>query len=224
MERTLEWSAPDGAPRRARLESPAGPTPLPAALIAVDDAAAEFARRLTRALLEAGWCGLELRASALGAAHGDRARAAELEAALTALAGEPELDADRLALVGVGALGTQAFLCACTGRRAAAVVDVCGPLVHASLDAERPVQPLDMVLNLGVPALIVHADEDERFGVAQASAAVARIERALRSVERVGLPGRAADFLDPTASGYHAERAERAARSIADFLRAVSDE
>jgi dienelactone hydrolase len=223
MRRTLEWSAPDGGARRGLLELASDAGPRPAALIAHDDAGA-FAELLARALVAAGWGALRVPAAGLGAARADRARTAELEAALGALAQDPQVQPELVAIVGIGALGAQAFLCACASRRAAAVVVVCGALVHAALDAEHPVQPLDMLLNLSAPALIVHAEEDERCGTAQASSAVARIERALRSAERVAVPGPAAGFLDPTSAGYHAGRAERAAASIAAFLRALSDE
>lgn len=223
MQRTLEWSAPDGSARRGRLELAAGDGPAPAALVAFDGAPA-FAERLARALADAGWSALIVPAAGLGDATADRARVAELETALAALAREPAVRGGPVALVGIGALGAQAFLCACASRRVAAVVDVCGPLVHATLEAEHPVQPLDMLLNLSAPALLVHAEDDARFGTSAASSAAQRIERALRTAERVAVPGRAADFLDPTSAGYHASRAERAAASIVAFLRALSDE
>jgi dienelactone hydrolase len=224
VARTLEWSAPDGAPRRAELAAGAGAAPRPAALVVADAQADTFARALCGELARAGWSSLRASAQDLGAEGGDRTRGAEFEAALAALAAAEGVDARPLALVGVGEAGTQAFLCACASRRAGAVVDVCGPLIHPALDAQRPVQPLDMLLNLGAPALLVNAAEDERFGSAAAAAAAARIERALRSVERCELPGRAADFLDSTSPGYHRERAEHAARSIVAFLSELSDE
>ncbi|HVS17295.1 MAG TPA: dienelactone hydrolase family protein [Planctomycetota bacterium] len=224
MARTLEWSSPDGAPRRGEFEAVAGTAPRPAAFVVADAHAAAFARALCGEMARTGWSWLYAGAEDLRAAGGDRARGAELEAALAALAQVDGVDEDLLALVGVGEAGTQAFLCACASRRVGAVVDVCGPLIYAGLDAQHPVQPLDMVLNLGAPALLVNAAEDERFGSAAAGAAAARIERALRSVERVELPGRAADFLDATSPGYDRERTAHAARSIASFLRELSDE
>ena len=224
MPRRLEWTAPDGAPRGAALEPAAGAGPRPAALVVADARAADFARALCAALGDAAWVSLRVDAAELGAQDGDRARAAELEAALAALAEVDDVDPDRLALVGVGEAGTQAFLCACASRRVGWVVDVCGALSYADLDARRPVQPLDMVLNLGAPALLVNAADDERFGAAQAAAAAARIERALREVARVELPGRAEGFLDPSSPGYHPQHAERAVRSITSFLCELADE
>lgn len=224
MASTLEWCAPGGASRRAELRAPAGEGPFAAALVVAPAAAASFARALCVELEASGWCTLRADSEDFAAAGGDRAANAELEHALAALADVAGVDEDALALVGVGEWGCLAFLCACQSRRVAAVVDVCGALVRPGLDAQHPVQPLDMVLNLGAPALLVNASEDERFGSAAASAAAARIERALRSVERAEVPGRSADFLDPSSGGYHAERAAHVARSIATFLREQADE
>jgi dienelactone hydrolase len=221
MGRTLQWSAADGAARQGLLEHARSDAPRPAALIAFDEGAQAFADTLAATLHAAGWSTLRLSGSALADTHGDRARAAELERALAALAGVEGIDARRLALVGVGMLGTQAFLCACASRRVAALVDVCGPLQHESLDAQRPVQPLDMLLNLGAPCLIVHARDDARFGVAQATAAAARMERAARSVELVTMPCRARDFLAAGSDGYHVARA---ASAVSDFLAALRED
>lgn len=224
MERTLQWSAADGAAREARLDHAPADESRPAVLIAFDARAQAFADTLAAALQASGWSTLRLSDGALDGARGDRARSAELERALAALAGVTGIDARRLALVGVGALGTQAFLCACASRRVAALVDVCGALHHDSLDAEHPVQPLDMLLNLGAPCLIVHAKDDARFGAAQASAAAARMERAARSVELVTMPGRADDFLVAGSDGYDPESGQCAAAAVADFLAALRDD
>jgi dienelactone hydrolase len=224
MARSLEWNAPGGVPRSAELTPASGEAARPAALVVADARATDFARALCAELGRAGWSTMRADAALLDGLSGDRARSAELEAALGALADVDGVDADLLALVGVGEAGTQAFLCACASRRVAAVVDVCGPLTYPSLDALRPIQPLDMLLNLGAPVLLVNATEDERFDGAAASAAAARIERALRSVERVELRGRSSSFLDPTSPGYDRDRAEHAVRSIASFLCEQSDE
>lgn len=224
MQRTLEWSAADGASRRGPIDHASADAPGPAALIVFETPVRGFADALALALNESGWTTLRLSVEALDGVRGDRARAAELERALAALDGVEGVDGRRLALVGIGAIGTQAFLCACASRRVAAVVDVCGPLHHASLDAEHPVQPLDMLLNLGAPCLIVHAQDDTQFGEAQASAAAARLERAARNVERVALSGRADDFLVAGSRGYHAAHAERALSAIADFLAELGDD
>lgn len=224
MRRTLEWSASDGSARRASLDHAREEVARPAALIAFDARAQGLADELAAALHAAGWSTLRLSDGELGPAQGDRARVAELERALAALADVPGVDGRCLALAGIGPIGTQAFLCACASRRVAALVDVFGPLEHESLDAEHPVQPLDMLLNLGAPCLIVHAQDDALFGAAQARAAAARLERAARSVELAALPGRTEDYLAPASDGYHAGRRATAAAAIASFLVALRDE
>src|SRR6187402_1779495 len=115
MQRTLEWSAPDGSVRRGRLELAAAEGPGPAALVA-DDGASAFAELLARALAQAGWSALCVPSEGLGAARADRARTAELETALAALARDAKVAGGLVALVGIGAIGAQAFLCACASR------------------------------------------------------------------------------------------------------------
>lgn len=82
-----------------------------------------------------------------GALASDRAALAELGAVLDELARRPEVDRERLAVVGLGRGGTLAFLLGCT-RRLAAVVDVDGPVLHPELSPARPIQPLELALNL----------------------------------------------------------------------------
>jgi dienelactone hydrolase len=221
----LEWMAPAGVAHGGELYLPASAdAPRPAALIVGDPSAApEFARELAVALRDMGWVAVVADPADVVRSGTDRAVLHYLESALAALALRREVDARALALIGLGAAGTQAFLCACTSRRVAAVVDVAGPLVHAELDASRPVQPLDMVLNLTAPVLIVHAAADTRPGPAEVLRAVAVLERAQRSVEVLEIEGRSAEFLDAASGGYHAARAASVRAAIATFLRAAID-
>ncbi|MFT7679465.1 MAG: carboxymethylenebutenolidase [Planctomycetota bacterium] len=56
--------------------------------------------------------------------------------------------------------GTLAFLAGCQSRRFQAVVDFYGRIVYPELSENQPVQPLEMLLNLGVP-LIGHFGSDD---------------------------------------------------------------
>lgn len=60
---------------------------------------------------------------------------------------------EQLVLVGLGDLGTAAFLQACKSRRVGALMIMDAPLILESLDAKRPIQPLEMLLNLSAPML-----------------------------------------------------------------------
>jgi len=83
----------------------------------------------------------------------DRDAVARLEAALDELARHPGVDGDRLAAVGFGTGATLAFLLGCKSSRVAAVVGFAGRIVYPELSAEKPVQPLELALNLGCPLL-----------------------------------------------------------------------
>jgi len=87
----------------------------------------------------------------------DRAALAELATERDRLVRDGA-DPARLALLGLGRGGTLAFLCACAWR-VAATVDVEGPVVHATLSKERPIQPLELALNFEGALLVVRAPE-----------------------------------------------------------------
>jgi len=91
-------------------------------------------------------------------ARGDHREAGrEIEAGLKRLAQVEGAGADPLLIVGVGSSGTAAFLQACRSRRVGALAIVDVPLILDALDAQRPVQPLEMLLNLDVPLLRVES-------------------------------------------------------------------
>ena len=85
---------------------------------------------------------------------------ADLEAATAALAADPVVDADRIAAMGFCIGGKLAFLLGCQSRRLAAVGDFYGKVRYADLDADHPVQPLEMALGLESPLLAVFGAED----------------------------------------------------------------
>jgi len=162
--------------------------------------------------------GFEVAEHALGAEarESDRAALPELDGALDRLRRRPGVDPERVAVLGIGRGGTLAFLLGCT-RRLAAVVDVDGPVLHAELSASRPIQPLELALNL----------EGAFLGVFSAEGAVGAEERELlreclvsaaRPFEIVEAPGREI-VVDPRLPGYDGAQAMEPWRRVLAFLR-----
>jgi dienelactone hydrolase len=146
----------------------------------------------------------------------DRRVLADLEAALERLGREPDVDPERVALVGLGAGGTWAFLAACASSRAAAVVDVQGRLVHDRLDRETPLQPLELALNLGAPALIVLGADDPATPPDEVERARAVLTQFARDFELHALPGFGAGLAGR--GGVAEATSERVWALVEDFL------
>jgi pimeloyl-ACP methyl ester carboxylesterase len=71
-----------------------------------------------------------------------------------------EMGPGRPAVVGVGMGATWALLLGCQSLGVSAVGWIQGRLVYPRLSANKPVQPLEMILNLDVPVLLVVGQED----------------------------------------------------------------
>jgi len=87
------------------------------------------------------------------------------------------VDPGSVVLAGCGRGGTLAVLCACRMDGAAVVLDFGGPLVYPTLDEERSVQPLEMLLNLSAPLFMAFGDDvsaEDRSWVEQALSQFAR--------------------------------------------------
>lgn len=208
------FAAASGASRAAWLAAPAGRNRVPGVLL-VDErvhAAASVAASLTEA-------GLACLAPELaGAGDGDVAGLADrdvvrdLDAALDHLAGLERVDPRRLAVVGVGAGGTYAFLLACRSTRVAALACLDAPLVYAELSARKPVQPLELALNLGAPLFYAGGSREE-------AAALERVlaQFALRGEVRV--PAAGPGFLREGERGYDGAAAAATWGRTLEFLR-----
>jgi dienelactone hydrolase len=154
-----------------------------------------------------------LSAAALAA---DRVALRELDGALEELAGRAGVERERLGAVGFGRGGTLAFLLGCT-RRLAAVVDVDGPVLYPALSAERPIQPLELALNLEGSFLGVFAAEGP-FGAEERELLRASLAAAARPFEIVVTSGGSA-IVDPRAAGYDEARAKELWAGLLAFLR-----
>jgi dienelactone hydrolase len=93
-------------------------------------------------------------------ATGDRRTVADLEAGAAWLAGHESVDAERIGVIGFGVAAVHAFLLGCQSRRIAAVVCFQACLIYADLSSARPVQPLEMALNLSAPLLAFFGEDD----------------------------------------------------------------
>ena len=92
----------------------------------------------------------------------DRASLARIETALRELGARPDVDDRRLGVIGVGLGGTLALQAGCTSRRVRAVACAAPVLVYPELSAARPIQPIELVLNLDVPLLALVDEADPR--------------------------------------------------------------
>lgn len=121
----------------------------------------------------------------------DRVALARLDGLLTQLARESGIDARRVAVLGSGRGGTLAFLFGCHSSIVAAVGVVGGSLVYPSLGPDRPVQPLELALNLGAPCLLVFADDDPATPASEREHTAAVLSQFARTFDIVSLPGAA---------------------------------
>jgi len=206
---------------RGELRVPEGAEPAPAAvLVHLSEVFAPEIEQLAQHLVAAGIAVLALERPPAQVELSDRDALRAIESALEALAREERVDAARMAVVGLGAAGTLAFLSGCASRRVAAVVDAGGSLERGELSARHPMEPLELALNLGAPVLVLFGEEDPATPPAQSERIRRALERAGRSIEIERARGLGTRFLDPTAPGYHAERARAVRERIASFLHA----
>jgi dienelactone hydrolase len=171
----LRFEGAGGAPVAARLHLPARERASGAGVLLIgepDEPAGAAAERAARAaaLVAAGHAALsvELAPGEGGGPPPDRRALVDLDAGLERLAACADLDPERLAAWGSGRAGTRAFLLGCHSRRLAAAVCTHAPFVEPDLGPARPVQPLEMALNLGCPLLAVFAEDDPLAPPAQA--------------------------------------------------------
>lgn len=205
-ERWSNVATTRGEPRRVLCLDPrasAADAPWPVCLILADMAASDAAgalqaaREVAREPLALGWrcCVTSLAPASPGneqhdAPLADRAGAALVADLLARLGAQPGADATRdPILIGLGRGGTLAFLAACTSARVGAIALLGAPLVYRELGPDRPVQPLELALNLGCPCLLLYAQEDPRTPAPERERARTVLSQFSRSFDIVTLPG-----------------------------------
>lgn len=146
----------------------------------------------------------------------DRRAVKDLEAAAAALAADPEVDAECIAAMGFCMGGKLAFLLGCQSRRLSAVIDFYGQVRYVSLDANHPVQPLEMSLGLECPLLAVFGGEDPSISAQDVDALREKLTAFCKSFEIDVVPQVGHGFLNPLRGTHDATAAESAwARALA---------
>lgn len=149
----------------------------------------------------------------------DRQVLADLDDALGALGARDGVDGDRLVTLGFCMGGNYAYLSGCHSDRAAAVVDFYGRIVYPELSAHKPVQPLEMALNLGAPFLGHFGEEDPSIPSSEVERLESTLSQFAKSFDIVRYPGAGHGFMNDSRPGYHGPSAEASFRRTLEFLR-----
>jgi carboxymethylenebutenolidase len=149
----------------------------------------------------------------------DRRVLGDLEGALAHLASDPEVDAKRLGAIGFCMGGNYAFLLGCKSMRTRAVVDFYGRFIYKDLTANKPMQPLEMALNLSCPLLAIFGEEDPSITREDVAKFRKTLEQFAKDATIVTFAGAGHGFLNDRRKSYHREAAEKAWKLAVDFLR-----
>jgi carboxymethylenebutenolidase len=151
----------------------------------------------------------------------DRRALADLDAAARVLGERPDVDARSIAAVGFCMGGTQAFMLGCTSTRVAAVVSISGRPLYAELSAEKPIQPLELALNLDRPLLAFFGGRDASIPAEHVELLRERLAAAAKDFEIVTYPEAGHGFMNDRRGRYDAEAAADAWRRTLTFLRSA---
>jgi carboxymethylenebutenolidase len=149
----------------------------------------------------------------------DRRVLGDLEGALVHLANDPEVDAKRLGAIGFCMGGNYAYLLGCKSTRARCVVDFYGRFIYRELTAEKPIQPLEMALNLSCPLLAIFGEEDPSISRDDVEKFRRTLEQFSKEFTIVTFPGAGHGFLNDRRKSYDATVAEKAWKLAIEFLR-----
>ncbi|HEV8113726.1 MAG TPA: dienelactone hydrolase family protein [Planctomycetota bacterium] len=148
----------------------------------------------------------------------DRRVLGDLEGALEQLASEQGVDKKRLAAVGFCMGGNYAYLLGCASRRVSAVVDFYGRFIYRELSANKPVQPLELALNLSCPMLALFGENDPSITAEDIEKFRKVMDQFARDVTIVTFPGVGHGFMNDRRRSYDREVAGKAWHLAVDFL------
>lgn len=163
------------------------------------------------------WTTEEIRSAAAGLP--DRQAVADLEAAAAALCGDPEVEERRIAAMGFCLGGKLAFLLGCQSRRLAAVVDFYGKVRYPDLDADHPVQPLEMALGFECPLLGVFGELDSSIPLEDVESMRRQLDAFAKPHIIEVVPEAGHGFLNSLRSDYPADSAEKTWALALTFLK-----
>lgn len=149
----------------------------------------------------------------------DRRVLGDLEGGLAHLASDPGVDARGLGAVGFCMGGNFAYMLGCTSRRLSAVVDFYGRFVYRELSPNKPIQPLELALNLSCPLLAVFGEEDPSIPAEEIERFRRTMDQFARDATIVTFPGVGHGFLNDRRKSYDREAAAQAWTLAIDFLR-----
>jgi carboxymethylenebutenolidase len=171
----------------------------------------------TRELPEPMWSMDDVRAAV--SSLPDRRVLGDLEGALLQLSRDPEVDANALGAVGFCMGGNYAYLLGCKSTRLRAAVDFYGRFIYKELTANKPMQPLEMALNLSCPLLAIFGEEDPSISRADVERFRKTLEQFSKEFTIVTFPGAGHGFLNDRRKSYDADTAAKAWKLAVDFLR-----
>ena len=232
VEERLEIPGPGGEGRAARLALPdSAPAERPGVLVLPDSGAdTDALRDPLRRLVTAGFAVLVPDAAdgpapddaqaewQAFARLSDRVELGHATAALAALGEHGQVDAQRTAVVGLGTGGTLAFLLGCTRPDVHALVDVAGRVVYPQLSAAKPVQPIELALNLGAPVLAIFGADDAATPAGERALLSERLAQFAVRLEMQVYEGVGHGFSNPSRPGYHGPSARDAWDRIVCFV------
>ena len=148
----------------------------------------------------------------------DRRALADLDAAAKFLGERAGVEDDCIAVVGFCMGGTLAFMSGCTSTRFAAVVDFYGRPIYAELSESKPVQPLELLLNLDRRLLAFFGEEDASISMEHVELMRSQLEDASKDFEVVTYPGAGHGFFNHRRAGFHEPSARDAWQRTLAFL------
>jgi carboxymethylenebutenolidase len=149
----------------------------------------------------------------------DRRVLGDLEGALGHLAADPSVDAKRLAAVGFCMGGNYAYLLGCASRRVSAVVDFYGRFIYRELSPNKPIQPLELALNLSCPMLVIFGERDPSITAEDIERFRKVMNQFARDVTIVTFPSVGHGFMNDRRRSYDRDTAKGAWNLAVEFLR-----